>query len=90
MLVEPGDALANTPSRVLVAGTSGAGKTTLAAAIGASLNLPHIEIDGLFHGPNWTPRTQFRRKLMPSAGRTAGLPNGSTRRFGSSWPSGPT
>lgn len=63
MLVDPVDALANPPSRVLVAGTSGAGKTTLAAAIGTSLNLAHVEIDALFHGPNWTPRPQFTAEV---------------------------
>ncbi|KSZ56875.1 hypothetical protein Z045_20930 [Rhodococcus pyridinivorans KG-16] len=40
------------PRRVLVAGTSGSGKTTLAARIGETLDLPHVEIDGLHHGPN--------------------------------------
>ena len=44
---------------MLVAGTSGAGKTTLAAAIGATLGLTHVEIDALFHGPGWTPRPSF-------------------------------
>jgi adenylate kinase family enzyme len=39
------------PRRVLVAGTSGAGKTTLASRVAALLDLPHIEIDALFHGP---------------------------------------
>ncbi|MEU7927062.1 AAA family ATPase [Micromonospora sp. NPDC049107] len=47
------------PRRVLVAGTSGAGKTTLASRIATSLQAPHIEIDGLFHGPSWTRRPSF-------------------------------
>ncbi|HZJ09058.1 MAG TPA: hypothetical protein VFD39_05140 [Trueperaceae bacterium] len=47
------------PRRVLVAGTSGAGKTTLARRIAAILELPHSEIDALFHGPNWVPRPEF-------------------------------
>jgi adenylate kinase family enzyme len=38
---------------------SGSGKTTLAAAVGARLGLPHTEIDGLYHGPGWTPRPEF-------------------------------
>lgn len=58
-LLDPTDRLPHRPRRVLVAGTSGAGKTTLAARIGTVLNLPHTEIDGLFHGPNWTPRPEF-------------------------------
>lgn len=42
-----------------MAGASGSGKTTLAARIGEALGTPHIEIDGLHHGPNWTPRPSF-------------------------------
>lgn len=45
--------------RILVAGTSGSGKTTLAARIGRTLGIEHVEIDALFHGPNWTPRPSF-------------------------------
>jgi len=48
-----------TPRRVLVAGVSGAGKTTLAARIGERLDLPHTEIDALHHGPGWVPRPSF-------------------------------
>lgn len=44
---------------MLVAGTSGSGKTTLAARIAVALQLPHREIDALFHGPAWTPRPSF-------------------------------
>jgi len=58
-LLGPGDPLVRRPQRVLVAGTSGAGKTTLAARVGTVLDLPHIEIDALFHGPDWVPRTTF-------------------------------
>ena len=47
------------PRRILVAGVSGVGKTTLARRIGAALALPHTEIDALYHGPNWTPRAEF-------------------------------
>lgn len=47
------------PQRVLVAGTSGAGKTTLAARVGTAFGLPFVEIDSLFHGPNWTRRETF-------------------------------
>lgn len=46
-------------NRVIVAGTSGAGKTTLAAAIAERLGIEHVEIDGLFHGPGWTPQPSF-------------------------------
>lgn len=58
-LLGPDDRLPHRPCRVLVAGTSGSGKTTLAAVIAAALQLPHVEIDALFHGPAWTPRPSF-------------------------------
>ncbi len=53
------DPLDHRPRRVLVAGVSGAGKSTLALRISERLALPYTEIDGLYHGPNWTPRDAF-------------------------------
>jgi len=47
------------PRRVLVAGVSGAGKTTLAARIAGLTGGTHTEIDALFHGPDWVPRPEF-------------------------------
>lgn len=45
--------------RVVVVGISGAGKTTLAAALAAQLGVPHVELDALWHGPGWVPRTDY-------------------------------
>lgn len=47
------------PRRIAIAGVSGSGKTTLAEHVSDRLHLPHVEIDGLFHGPNWRPRDSF-------------------------------
>lgn len=52
-----------THHRILVAGPSGSGKTTLARRIAEQLGIPHTEIDGLHHGPNWTPRPQFEAEV---------------------------
>jgi adenylate kinase family enzyme len=41
--------------RIVIQGVSGSGKTTLAAALATRLSSPHLELDGLFHQPNWTP-----------------------------------
>lgn len=54
------DPLPRLPRRVLVAGTSGAGKTTTALRLASLLGVEHIEIDALFHGPAWTRRTSFQ------------------------------
>lgn len=53
------DPLFRRPERVLVAGVSGVGKTTLAAQIADTIDAPHTEIDGLFHGEDWIPRDEF-------------------------------
>jgi adenylate kinase family enzyme len=63
-ILEAGDALSARPCRVLIAGTSGSGKTTLAARISGVLSVPHVEIDALFHGPNWTPRESFEADVL--------------------------
>ena len=51
--------------RVVVVGSSGSGKTTLARAISRTLSVPHIELDAIRHGPNWTetPDDIFRQKI---------------------------
>jgi adenylate kinase family enzyme len=40
--------------RIAVKGSSGSGKTTLAAHLAQRLKVPHIELDALHHGPNWS------------------------------------
>lgn len=42
--------------RVAVIGTSCSGKTVFARRLAAQLRQPHIELDALFWGPNWTAR----------------------------------
>jgi len=41
--------------RIAVVGTSGSGKTTMARALAERLGVPHIELDALHWGPNWSP-----------------------------------
>jgi len=39
--------------RIVVRGGSGAGKTTLARILARHLDVPHVELDALHHGPSW-------------------------------------
>ena len=45
--------------RVIVAGVSGVGKTTLARRLAAAHGLRYLEVDALFHGPDWQRRPTF-------------------------------
>lgn len=53
------DPLPFPPQRILVAGVTGSGKTTLAQRLADIWGLQHVEIDALLHGENWTPRPSF-------------------------------
>ncbi len=57
--------------RIVVYGPSGSGKSTVARQIGAALTLPVVELDALFHRPNWqpTPADEFRAKILEALGR---------------------
>ena len=65
------DPLPRRPRRILVAGVSGVGKTTLARRIAQVAGVRHAEIDGLFHGPNWTPRASFLEDVEVLAAQDA-------------------
>ena len=49
--------------RISVVGNSGSGKTTVARAIAGALGVPHLELDAVFHQPDWQPldTAEFRR-----------------------------
>ena len=51
--------------RINVVGTSCSGKTTLARELARRLEVPHVEFDALFWGPQWTPvpPDEFRSRL---------------------------
>jgi adenylate kinase family enzyme len=41
--------------RIVVVGSTGAGKTTLARELSHRLACDHLELDSVYHQPNWTP-----------------------------------
>src|SRR5579859_8182423 len=51
--------------RIVVVGTSGSGKTTMASTIARFLGIPHVELDALHWGPRWTeaPLGVFRERV---------------------------
>jgi adenylate kinase family enzyme len=51
--------------RISVVGNSGSGKSTLARRIAAGLDIPHLELDSVFHQPGWQPLDtgEFRRRV---------------------------
>lgn len=53
------------PRKIVLKGTSGAGKTTLGRELGRRLGVPFVELDALHHGPNWStePVEVFRAKV---------------------------
>jgi adenylate kinase family enzyme len=55
----------------MVIGATGSGKTTLSRRISATIGVPAIELDSLFHQPNWTPTPpdEFRAKVFAALER---------------------
>lgn len=66
--------------RIAVVGTTGSGKTTLAAAIAGRLGVPHVELDALHWGPNWTPAEDFRDRTEAALGGDAWVVDGNYSR----------
>ena len=44
--------------RVVIVGSGGAGKSTLATALGARTGLPVVHLDQRYWGPGWTPKPE--------------------------------
>jgi len=51
--------------RISVVGNSGSGKTTAARQLAALLDVPHVELDAIFHQPGWQelPTAEFRDRV---------------------------
>lgn len=57
--------------RIVVAGASGAGKTTLAARIAAGTGSPHTELDGLYWRAGWSANESFLEEVEDLVAREA-------------------
>lgn len=62
-------------------GTSGSGKTRLAGAIAERLGVPCLELDSIFHLPNWTPLEtgEFLRRIGEVTASDAWVVDGNYR-----------
>ena len=69
--------------RVAVVGSTASGKSTFAAKLAARLGVPHVELDALFWGPNWTPPDDdaFRAIVRREASADAWVLDGNYSRF---------
>src|SRR5438445_11179450 len=54
-------------TRVVVVGSSCAGKTTLARRLAGILGSEHVELDSVYWGPGWTPRPDFIQAVLAIA-----------------------
>ncbi len=64
--------------RIIVVGTTGSGKTTLARQLAERRALPHVELDALHWGPNWTeaPTEVFRERVGAAFSRDGWVTDG--------------
>ncbi len=64
--------------RIVVIGTTGSGKTTVASGLAGLLAIPHVELDSLFWGPNWTecPTEVFRDRVAEATSGDAWVVDG--------------
>jgi adenylate kinase family enzyme len=64
--------------RIVVVGSSGAGKTHFGRSLAAALGVRHIELDGLFWGPDWTQKSpeEFRRLVSQAVADDAWVVDG--------------
>jgi adenylate kinase family enzyme len=64
--------------KVLVIGSGGAGKSTLARDLGTLLNIAVIHLDALYWHPEWieTPRAEWRKLIEESLRRDAWIIDG--------------
>ena len=67
--------------RICVIGSSASGKTTFSRAIARSTGIAHVEIDAIFHGPNWTHPPDFVERVYKELEREHWIADGNYMNF---------
>lgn len=67
--------------RICVIGSSASGKTTFSRALAKAGNLEHIELDAIFHGPNWTHPPDFSERVYAAIERDRWIADGNYMNF---------
>ena len=67
------------PQRICISGPTSSGKTTLGRRLSAITGAPHIEMDGLYHGPDWTPNEDFIERVAAATAGEAWITDGNYR-----------
>ena len=68
-------------ARIAIVGTTGSGKTSLAGELSTRLRVPHVELDALFWGPEWTqvPDEVFRDRVSTAVNADRWVADGNYR-----------
>ena len=76
--------------RIVIIGSSGAGKTQLAERLAYALDAPFVELDALFWEPDWVepPEDAFAARIAAATAGDRWVAAGNYRRYGASllWP----
>jgi adenylate kinase family enzyme len=69
----------SSPPKIAVVGTSGSGKTTVARRLAEHHGVPHVELDALHWGPNWSEPSveEFRARVERALSSPGWIADGS-------------
>jgi energy-coupling factor transporter ATP-binding protein EcfA2 len=67
--------------RIVIIGRTGSGKTTLARELAAALGVPHVELDALYFGPNFStvPLSVLRERTIAAIANDRWVTDGNKR-----------
>jgi adenylate kinase family enzyme len=71
------------PRRIAVIGTTGSGKTSFSRRVAATISAPRVELDALFHEPDWVPAQPgvFRARVSEAIAAPAWVTDGNYSSF---------